>query len=74
MSFHRILITGWKGLCNIKHNKYSSQLGRVQDLLESSYDIRTIQELLGHKDVTTTMVYRQVLKKGGRAVKSPVDG
>jgi site-specific recombinase XerD len=42
-------------------------------LLEDGCDIRTVQELLGHKDVRTTMVYTHVLNRGGRGVKSPID-
>jgi integron integrase len=43
-------------------------------LLAGGYDIRTVQELLGHRDVKTTMVYTHVLNRGGRGVRSPLDG
>jgi len=43
-------------------------------LLEGGYDIRTVQELLGHNDVRTTMIYAHVLNRGGPLIRSPADG
>jgi site-specific recombinase XerD len=43
-------------------------------LLDQGHDIRTVQELLGHKDVKTTMIYTHVIQRGGRGVRSPLDG
>jgi site-specific recombinase XerD len=42
-------------------------------LLQDGYDIRTVQELLGHKDIKTTMIYTHVLNRGGKEVRSPLD-
>ena len=45
----------------------------MRRLVEDGYEIRTIQELLGHKEVSTTLIYTHVFNRGGRAVRSPAD-
>ena len=64
--------TRWAGITK-RVSPHVMRHSFATELLENGYDIRTVQELLGHRDVSTTMIHLHVMRKGALGVKSPMD-